>query len=37
MIEQTAGSPAHFDTLPLLITNLKRLCEQAFEELRNNK
>ncbi len=37
MIEQTAGSSAHFDTLPLLVTNLKRLCEQAFEELRNNK
>ena len=37
MIEQTAGESAHFDTLPQLVTNLKRLCEQAFEELRNNK
>ena len=34
MIEQSAGSSAHFDSLPALIANLKRLCTKAFEELR---
>ncbi|MEI8278872.1 MAG: tetratricopeptide repeat protein [Bacteroidota bacterium] len=37
LIEQSAGESAHFDTLPQLIINLKRLCEKAFEELKNNK
>lgn len=36
MIEQIAGSSAHFDTLPKLIANLKRLCAKAFEELKTN-
>ena len=34
LIEQSAGEAAHFDTLPLLITNLKHLCSKAFEELK---
>jgi signal transduction histidine kinase/CheY-like chemotaxis protein len=37
IIEKSAGEHAHFDTLPPLINNLKRLCSKAFEELRNNK
>ncbi|MCF8448972.1 MAG: tetratricopeptide repeat protein [Taibaiella sp.] len=37
LIEQSAGAPAHFDTLPSLIINLNHLCNKAFEELRNNK
>ncbi len=37
LIEQSAGSPAHFDALPLLVKNLKHLCNKAFEELRNTK
>ena len=36
MIEQAAGQPAHFDELPNMVTNLKRLCNKAFEELRSN-
>lgn len=36
LIEQSAGEAAHFDTLPQLITNLKRLCVKAFDELKNN-
>jgi signal transduction histidine kinase/CheY-like chemotaxis protein/HPt (histidine-containing phosphotransfer) domain-containing protein len=35
LIEQSAGQSAHFDTLPLLVSNLKRLCNKAFEELKN--
>jgi signal transduction histidine kinase/CheY-like chemotaxis protein len=34
LIEQSAGAEAHHDTLPMLITNLKRLCLKAFEELK---
>lgn len=34
LIEQTAGEAAHYDRLPTLVTNLKRVCEKAFEELR---
>ncbi len=36
LIEQSSGEAAHFDTLPALVTNLKRLCVKAFEELRQN-
>jgi CheY-like chemotaxis protein len=36
LIEQTAGAGAHEDTLPSLISNLKRLCLKAFEELKSN-
>ena len=36
MIEQAAGQPAHFDSIPPMVTNLKRLCDKAFAELRNN-
>jgi HPt (histidine-containing phosphotransfer) domain-containing protein len=35
LIEQSAGQSAHFDTLPLLVSNLKRLCDKAFEELKS--
>jgi signal transduction histidine kinase/DNA-binding NarL/FixJ family response regulator len=35
MIEQSAGESAHQDRLPQLVTNLIRVCEKAFEELRN--
>lgn len=35
LIEQSAGSSAHFDSLPPLIHNLKHLCKKAFEELNN--
>ena len=34
LIEQASGESAHFDTLPDLINNLKRVCSKAFEELR---
>ena len=37
LIEQSAGSSAHFDSLPKLVINLKRLCNKAFEELKMNK
>ncbi|GAA4465337.1 hypothetical protein GCM10023093_17360 [Nemorincola caseinilytica] len=37
LIEQSAGSPAHFESLPPLIHNLKHLCKKAFEELNNSK
>ncbi len=32
LLEQTAGE-AHYERIPQLITNLKRVCEQAFKEL----
>jgi CheY-like chemotaxis protein len=35
LIEQTAGESAHFERLPELVTNLKRICEKAFEELKS--
>lgn len=34
LIEQTAGESAHYDRLPTLVANLKRVCEKAFNELR---
>lgn len=34
LIEQSAGEKAHYESLPELITNLKRICSKAFEELR---
>lgn len=34
LIEQTAGESAHFDRLPTLVANLKRVCAKAFEELK---
>ncbi len=34
LIEQTAGEQAHFERLPALVEQLKRVCEKAFEELR---
>ena len=37
LIEQAAGEAAHYDSLPKMVNNLKRLCNKAFEELRNNK
>ncbi len=37
LIEQSSGESAHYESLPQLINNLKRLCSKAFEELRNNK
>lgn len=36
LIEQSAGEKAHYESLPELITNLKRICSKAFEELRSN-
>ena len=33
LIEQAAGEPAHYDTLPQLVINLNKLCVKAFEEL----
>lgn len=36
LIEQAAGQEAHFDSIPKMVTNLKRLCGKAFEELRSN-
>lgn len=36
LIEQTAGESAHYERLPDLVTNLKRICEKAFDELKNN-
>jgi CheY-like chemotaxis protein len=35
LIEQSSGESAHRDTLPDLVENLKRLCDKAFEELRD--
>jgi signal transduction histidine kinase/CheY-like chemotaxis protein/HPt (histidine-containing phosphotransfer) domain-containing protein len=35
LIEQTAGEQAHFERLPELIVNLKRVCEKAFGELKD--
>lgn len=37
LIEQAAGETAHYETIPKMVTNLKRLCNKAFEELRNHK
>ena len=37
LIEQSAGAPAHFDSLPSLFANLRRLCDKAFEELKANR
>ena len=34
LIEQTAGESAHFDRLPELVIDLKRVCEKAFKELK---
>jgi signal transduction histidine kinase/CheY-like chemotaxis protein/HPt (histidine-containing phosphotransfer) domain-containing protein/Tfp pilus assembly protein PilF len=34
LIEQTAGEAGHYERLPELVANLKRVCEKAFEELR---
>ena len=34
LIEQTAGEQAHFERLPALVEQLKKVCEKAFEELR---
>jgi len=36
LIEQAAGQEAHYDTIPGMVTNLKRMCDKAFEELRTN-
>ncbi len=33
LIEQTAGESAHFERLPVLVADLKRVCEKAFIEL----
>ena len=37
LIEQSSGETAHHESLPDLVENLKRLCNKAFEELRNIK
>mgnify|MGYP003575272040 CR=1 FL=1 len=37
LIEQTASEAAHSSRLPPLITNLKRVCEKAFDELNHLK
>jgi signal transduction histidine kinase/CheY-like chemotaxis protein len=37
LIEQSAGEAAQYNSLPQLITNLKRVCEKAFEELRKKQ
>lgn len=34
LIEQSSGESAHFERLPQLVENLKRICLKAFEELR---
>ncbi len=34
LIEQTAGEQAHFERLPAMVEQLKRVCAKAFEELR---
>ena len=36
LIEQSAGEKAHYERLPDLVVNLKRICAKAFEELRSN-
>jgi CheY-like chemotaxis protein len=36
LLEQTAGE-AHYDRIPRLIANVKRVCEQAFKELNEVK
>jgi signal transduction histidine kinase/CheY-like chemotaxis protein len=35
LIEQTASEGVNTEGLPLLIENLKRVCQKAFEELKN--
>ena len=35
LIEQAAGQSAHFDSIAERIVNLKRVCNKAFEELKN--
>jgi len=37
LIEQAAGQEAHYDTIPPMVANLKRLCNKAFEELKNTQ
>jgi len=37
LIEQSAGESAHYDSLPDLVNNLKRLCTKAFDELKNGR
>jgi signal transduction histidine kinase/CheY-like chemotaxis protein/HPt (histidine-containing phosphotransfer) domain-containing protein len=34
IIEQAAGESGHFNRIPEMVANLKRVCEKAFEELR---
>ena len=34
LIEQTAGEAGHINRLPTLIADLQRVCNKAFEELR---
>lgn len=36
LIEQTAGEKAHYERLPLLVDNLKRVCDKAFKELKES-
>jgi len=35
LIEQTAGESAHYERLPQLVNDLKRVCDKAFKELKN--
>jgi signal transduction histidine kinase/DNA-binding NarL/FixJ family response regulator/HPt (histidine-containing phosphotransfer) domain-containing protein len=37
LIEQAAGETAHYEAIPKMVAKLKRLCNKAFEELRNTK
>lgn len=34
LIEQTAGQEAHFERLPKLVNRLDKICDKAFEELK---
>lgn len=35
LIEQTAGEEAHFERLPSLVERLEKVCDKAFDELKN--
>ncbi len=35
LIEQAAGAPAHYDTLPDRVKSLNMICNKAFEELKD--
>lgn len=35
LLEQSAGETAHYSRIPELISNVQRVCEQAYRELKN--